>query len=211
MINVASLIAMGVSATQAKQFAEPLKAACALFDISTRRRIAAFIAQCSHESVGFAKLEEDLYYTRADHIARVFESRIPSESIARSLARKPQALANVVYSGKNGNGDPASGDGWKYRGRGLLQLTGRANYAAAAEDLGRPYLERPELVAQPSDAALTAAWFWGSKGLNALADKGDLASITRKINGPAMLGLQARNHHYLSALDALARLEVAQA
>jgi len=208
MITVASLIAMGVSATQAKVFAEPLAAACALHDISTKRRVAAFIGQCSHESSGFARLEEDLWYTRADHIARVFESRVPSESVAQTLTRRPQVLANVVYAEKNGNGDPASGDGWRYRGRGLLQLTGRANYADAAEDLRRPYIEQPDLVAQPSDAALTAAWYWSCNGLNALADKGDMAGITRRINGRAMLGLQHRTQLYLSALDALARIEV---
>lgn len=210
-ITVRLLIEAGLSATQAKAFADPLGAACALFDISTPRRLAAFLAQCSHESRGFAALEEDLFYRRPDHIAKVFESRIPSEDVARSLACKPEALANVVYAGKNGNGGPASGDGWRFRGRGLLGLTGRANYAAAAAGLQRPYVEQPELVSQASDAALTAAWFWSEHGLNALADKGDTASITRRINGPAMLGLSQRVQLYLSALDALNRAQVGAA
>jgi putative chitinase len=202
------LIEAGLNATQAKAFAEPLSAACALFDISTPRRLAAFLAQCSHESRGFAALEEDLFYRRPDHIAEVFKSRIPNESVARSLAGKPEALANVVYAGKNGNGEPGSGDGWRYRGRGLLGLTGRANYAAAAAGLQRPYIEKPELVCEPSDAALTAAWYWSEHGLNALADKGDTAGITRRINGPAMLGLSQRTQLYLGALDALTRAQV---
>ncbi len=202
------LIEAGLNATQAKAFADPLSAACALFDISTPRRLAAFLAQCSHESRGFAALEEDLFYRRPDHIAEVFKSRIPNEGVARSLACKPEALANVVYAGKNGNGEPASGDGWRYRGRGLLQLTGRANYAAAAAGLKRPYIEQPELVSQPSDAALTAAWYWSEHGINSLADKGDTAGVTRRINGPAMLGLADRTQLYLSALDALTRAQV---
>lgn len=202
------LIEAGLNATQAKAFADPLAAACALFDISTPRRLAAFLAQCSHESRGFAALEEDLFYRRPDHIAEVFKSRIPNESVARSLVGKPEALANVVYAGKNGNGEPGSGDGWRYRGRGLLGLTGRANYAAAAAGLQRPYIEKPELVSDPSDAALTASWYWSEHGLNALADKGDIAGITRRINGPAMLGLSQRTQLYLSALDALTRAQV---
>ncbi|MCO2453868.1 glycoside hydrolase family 19 protein, partial [Pseudomonas aeruginosa] len=99
------------------------------------------------------------------------------------LARNPRAIANNAYASRNGNGDEASGDGWRYRGRGLLQITGRANYRAAGAGLGQPLEQEPELLEQPEFAALSAAWWWASHGLNDLADRGEFAAITRRING----------------------------
>lgn len=197
------LISAGVHPTQAKAFADPLKAAMALFDISTDARIAAFLAQAMIESQSFTRLEENLFYTTPARIDAVF-SAVKSIEEATLYVRNPQRLANKVYANRNGNGDEASGDGWAFRGRGLFQLTGRANYKAASEGvgLGSVYVQRPELVAQPSDASLTAAWYWSSRGGNQLIDAGNFDATTRLINGPAMLHKHERAaafHHNLSA------------
>lgn len=197
------LIAAGVHPTQAKAFAEPLKAAMALFDISTRERQAAFLAQCMIESQSFTRLEENLYYTTPARIDAVF-SAVKSIEEATLYVRNPQRLANKVYANRNGNGDEASGDGWAFRGRGLFQLTGRANYKAASEGvgMGAVYMHKPSLVAEPSDACLTAAWYWQSRGCNQLIDAGNFDSTTRLINGPAMLHKHERAaafHHNLTA------------
>jgi putative chitinase len=202
VITIAALIAAGIAPTQARAFAEPLAAACARFGIDTPARVAAFVAQCRAESAGFSRLEEGLYYTTPERIRAVFPSRVPSMAVAAQLARNPRALANRVYAGRLGNGDEASGDGWAYRGRGLIQLTGRDNYAAAAAGCGKLYLERPDLVAQPEDACLTAAWFWSSAGLSALADIRDWNGITRRVNGPAMLHARERMQYTAEALEA---------
>jgi putative chitinase len=204
MITVAQLVAAGVQPTQAKVFADPLSAACALFDISSRVRLAAFVAQCVHESTGFARLEENLFYTTPARIRKMWPTRVTTEAAAAPLCRNPEALANTVYALRNGNGDPASGDGWRFRGRGLFQLTGRHNYADAALELNRPYIEKPELVAQPSDACLTAAWYWHTNKLNLLADASNTKAITWAINGPALAGLDERKQLFERALLAFA-------
>lgn len=201
-ITAALLIASGIAPTQAKAFAEPLSAACALFEINTAERIAAFISQCSHESAGFTQLEENLFYSTPERIIAMFPSRVKNIDTARYVAKNPKAMGSLVYSNRLGNGDVQSGDGWKYRGRGLIQLTGRANYADAAASNGRPYIEQPELVSQPSDACLTAAWFWHTHKLNYLSDVADIKAITRVVNGPALAGLSHRQELYKSAIQA---------
>lgn len=187
MITVASLIAAGIAPTQARTFAEPLAAACARFAIHTPARIAAFLGQCALESSSFTRLEENLFYTTPERIRAVFPSRVKSLGEAAKLTRNPQALANVVYAGRLGNGDTASGDGWRYRGRGLVQLTGRDNYVDAADGLALPLVTHPDLAALPAAACMTAAWFWHSNKLNLLADSAQWDAITRAVNGPAML------------------------
>lgn len=204
MITVASLIAAGVAPTQARTFADPLSAACALYDIATPARIAAFIAQCRVESAGFTRLEESLYYTSAERLRLIFPSRITSTQQAATLVRNPRALANTVYSARLGNGAPASDDGWRYRGRGILQITGRTNYANATTETGRPYLDSPELVGEPSDACLTAAWYWHTIKGNLLADAWNIDAITRAVNGPAMLEAAVRRQWSDEAVSALA-------
>lgn len=204
MISVATLIAAGVPPTQARQFAEPLAAACARFSITTPARVAGFLAQCRVESADFTRLEENLMYTRPERIREVWPTRVPSLADAATLARNPQALANRVYAGRLGNGPEVSGDGWRYRGRGLKQLTGRANYAEAARALARPYVEQPDLVAQPADACLTAAWFWHTVKGNVLADSAQWDAITRAVNGPAMLLADRRRQWSEEALQAFA-------
>lgn len=202
-ITTQSLKAMGVAPAQVQEFKEPLQAACALFQIDTPARVAAFLANCAHESGKFLHLHENLFYKSPERILSVFSSRVRSLEEARKLVENPQALANTVYSNRLGNGDPASDDGWKFRGRGLFQLTGRSNYAAAGLGLAQPYKDMPELVGEPSDAALTAAWFWHHTGCNELADSRQFSQVTKRINGPAMLGHDVRMALYTQAVNCL--------
>jgi putative chitinase len=205
MISVATLTAAGIGPTQARMFAEPLAAACRRFDITTPARIAGFIAQCRVESADFTQLEEGLNYRSADRIAEVFKRLRPRgmDGLAK-LVRNPKGLANAAYAGINGNGDEASGDGWRFIGRGVKMLTGRANYADAAEGLARPYIEQPELVALPLDACFTAAWFWHNVKANLLADGGQWDAITRAVNGPGMLQAALRKQYSNEAVAVFA-------
>jgi len=205
-MDVRTLIACGVGPTQARRFAAPLAAACARFGINAPARIAAFVAQCRVESAEFTQLEESLYYRDPGRIAAIFPGRVKGVAAAQPLARNPQALANAVYAGRLGNGDAASGDGWRFRGRGLKQLTGRSNYTEAAAALGRPYVEQPGLVAEDADACLTAAWYWHKTGCSALADAWQIDEITRRVNGPGMLQAATRRSHSDEALSELGRL-----
>lgn len=204
MITVQTLIAAGIAPTQGRQWADPLAAAADDYGINTPARQAAWVSQCAHESAGFTTLEESLYYRTAERIRQIWPTRVPSLADAATLCGRPQALANRVYAGRNGNGDEASGDGWRYRGRGLLQLTGRANYAAAAAALGQPYVEQPDLLLQPQHAALTAAWFFVRAKGNDLADASNIVELTRAINGPALLGLRDRQQLFDEAVRAFA-------
>lgn len=181
-IDIALLIRCGINPNQAREFERPLRYACDRYQINTTRRLAAFLGQCAVESADFTRLEEGLYYTTAQRVRAVFGSRVPTDAMAQSLLRNPQALANRVYANLGGNGDETSGDGWKYRGRGIIQLTLKGNYTAAAQANQRPYVEQPELVARPADAAFTAAWYWGFHDLNTLADGWQTDDITRRIN-----------------------------
>lgn len=202
-ISVEQLIAGGIHPTQAKRFAAALAPALARFDIGTPARAAAFLGQCCVESAAFTRLEENLFYTTAARIASVWPSRFRDAAAAAPFARLPQRLANRVYAGRNGNGDEASGDGWRYRGRGLKQLTGRRNYRDAAQGCGRDYLARPELVQEPEDAAMTAAFFWHKARCNEAADAGDHDAVTRLVNGPAMLAAAQRRARARAFLRAL--------
>ena len=205
MITVASLIMAGVAPTQARQFAEPLAQACRRFDINTPARVAGFVAQCRVESAGFTRLEENLRYSAPERLRQVFPSRVRSMADAAELVRAgPRAIANRVYAGRLGNGDEATGDGWRYRGRGLKQLTGRANYADAEAALARPYLVSPDLVAEPLDACMTAAWFWHTVKGNLLADSAQWDAITRAVNGPAMLQAAERRQYAEEGVRAFA-------
>lgn len=201
MITVATLIAAGINPTQARLFAEPLAKTCALFDINTPTRIAAFIGQCGHESRGFSRLEESMWYSRPEGIRANWPTRVINLAMAQSLVGKPQELANTVYSGRYGNGDKLSGDGWKYRGRGLIQLTFLDNYQRCGDDCGQPYAAQPELLALPGDACISAGWYWRVNHINALADTGSVESVTKAIN-PKLLGLDERKRLTAQALEA---------
>ena len=183
------------------QFAQPISAAADRFEINTPDRLAAFIAQIAHESARFTRLEENLNYS-AQGLLKTWPTRF-TPSIAESYARHPERIANYVYANRLGNGDEASGDGWRYRGRGLIQLTGRANYRECGLALGMPFEAEPEIVAQPHYAAMTAGWFWKSRGLNEHADRRDFLRITRIING-GIHGLADREKIWRKALEVLA-------
>lgn len=180
-------------------FVPALQTAMLKFGITTPLRKAAFLAQVGHESAHLTATVENLNYS-ASALQKTWPSRFPA-ALAAQVERKPEQIANIAYGLRMGNGPTASGDGWKYRGRGLIQITGWVNYQAcgAALDL----LNKPELLEQPIYAALSAAWFWQSKGLNALADAGDLARITQRING-GQNGAADRAELYARALDVLA-------
>lgn len=176
----------------AAAFVGPLNAAMQRYAIEREpQRIAAYIAQCGHESGELTRLVENLNYS-AQGLANTWPSRYavdprarelkPNELAAR-LARRPEAIANNAYANRNGNGPESSGDGWKYRGRGLLQVTGRANYVNAGAALALDLVQHPELLELPWNACMSAAHFWSANGLNDLADAGNTVAITRKING----------------------------
>ncbi len=204
MITVSNLVAAGIAPTQARAFLPFLSAACARFQINTPARIAGFVAQCRVESAGFTTLEEGLYYRDPARIMKIWPTRVTSIQQAQSLTRNPQGLANVVYADRLGNGDTASGDGWRFRGRGLKQLTGKNNYIDAASELDRPYVTNPDLVATPKDACMTAAWFWHCIKGNVLADSAQWDAITRAVNGPGMLQADVRRQYSEEAVAAFA-------
>lgn len=160
-------------------------------DLSTPARLRYFLAQCGHESGGFARLEENLRYTSADRVRRVFRSAFANASDAIPYLRKPQKLANRVYAGKYGNGDERSGDGWRYRGRGWIGLTFAGNYRSFFEWAGMPDDTSPDLVATVEGAALSSAWYWTANEINPLCDEGDFVGVTKKIN-PPLAGLDDR-------------------
>jgi len=180
---------------------EPLNAAFAKYDISTPIRQACFIGQCAHESGNFRILEENLHYSAAS-LMRVWPSRFTSDLVAQSYANNPEKIANKVYGGRMGNGDEESGDGWKYHGRGLIQLTGKENYANCGSGMGVDLLGDPGRLLDPQYAALSAGWFWGKRGLNALADSGDYETMTKRING-GLIGLDDRKAKIAKAITVL--------
>jgi putative chitinase len=178
-------------------YLEPLKAAMALYAIDNEQRVSHFLAQLAHESAGFTVIEENLNYS-AQGLAKTWPKRFANQDgspneIAKKLHRKPELIANNVYANRMGNGHEQSGDGWKYRGRGLIQLTGKNNYRTASFALSDSdfLLTNPDKVLLPDVAATTAAWFWNANGLNELADAGDTEKVTRRVNG-GTIGLEHR-------------------
>lgn len=161
-------------------FVPALNRAMARWKIDSRVRQAAFLAQVGHESSQLRNLVENLNYS-AEALARTWPSRFTAQTAA-ACARKPEKIANRVYGGRMGNGPEDSGDGFRYRGRGLIQLTGRSNYRAAGKGLGLPLEAQPELLEQPEQAAQSAAWWWAQHGLNELADAGRFQDIGSIIN-----------------------------
>ena len=173
---------MPLAAKLADSVIDALDAAMRRFEIDTPSRMAAFTAQLAHESGQLQRWTENLNY-RWERLRQVFPKYFTSDAQARAFDRKPELIANRVYAGRMGNGPEASGDGWRYRGRGPIQLTGRDNYRACGSAIGVDLVADPELLATPGPGCLAAAWFWTRNGLNALADAGDFVTITRRING----------------------------
>jgi len=196
----ATMLATIMPKADAAKWAPALSAALAEYNIDTPLRASAFLAQLAHESVELTRLEENLNYS-ADGLLKTWPKRFTSGTAA-IYARHPEKIANFVYAKRNGNGDEPSGDGWRFRGRGPIQLTGRANYRAAAIALEAPLEENPEAVLAALVGARVAGWYWESHGLNALADAEDFAGITRAING-GLTGLAEREGYYRRAKLAL--------
>ena len=191
---------------------------CVEFEINTPQRVAGFLAQTSHESGGYTMLSENLNY-RAATLAACWPNRfaelgpdkkpkrnekgalIPTK-VAEAIAGKPELIANMVYSSRMGNGPAESGEGWKYRGRGLKQLTGKDNYARCGQALGLDLVGNPDLLLEPMAAARSAGWFWKANALSTFADAGDIKGMTKKING-GFIGLEQRQKLYDKVLAAI--------
>ena len=200
--------ATGAKPATADAWLSALSDAMADFDINTPARQAAFLAQIGHESAGLKDVVENLNYG-APGLLATFGGRF-TPATAKEYARKPEMIANHVYALRNGNGAESSGDGWKYRGRGPIQLSGLRNYAAARDRLRRlhgtdvpDFVTHPESVELPEWGAACAAMYWQTNGCNALADLGNFDAITRAINGPAMAGKEERRALWAKAKAAL--------
>ena len=215
--GIDQLKAAGVK--QPDQWLEPVQKALARFGIESPRQVAAWLAQTAHESLGYTVLQENLNYS-AEGMAGIWPARFAEKGpdnkpikdakgknvpnkFALALHRKPEALANVVYGNRMGNGPIESGDGWLYRGRGLKQLTGQDNYKRCGDALGEDYVSSPDYLLVPSHAAMTAAWFWAANKCGALADADDFVGLTKRING-GTIGLEDRQRRYKAVLATLA-------
>jgi putative chitinase len=214
---VIHLTAAGVSKELAERWLPHVQAAFDRFGINTERQVAAWIAQCAHESAGFKMLTENLNYS-ADTMAVVWPSRFAvlgpdkkpvkvkgknqPNKFALALHRQPEAIANTVYANRMGNGNIESGDGWRHRGMGLKQLTGKDNQKRCGDALGMDFIKNPELLLTPEGASLSAAWFWSVNKCGPIADSGDFVALTKKING-GTIGLEDRQKRYKAVLAAM--------
>ena len=171
------------------------------FSINTPNKQAAFIGQCGHECGNFKVLEENLNY-RAATLMKLWPKRFPTLEVANQYAGNPKKIANMVYASRMGNRDEASGDGYRFRGRGCIQLTGHANYFHAGKALDVDFVMQPDLVGTPKYAALTAGWFWSTHGCNDIADRADWTLLTKRING-GTIGLDDRIKHTNHALEVI--------
>ena len=186
MITSEQLTKIGIEV----KWLQPLNNTFKKYEINTPKRMASFIGQCAHESGNFKFLEENLNYS-AVRINQVWP-RITLAKAQEAVSKGKAAIAELIYGNRAELGNTKPGDGGKFFGRGIIQLTGRANYTAFATSIGKPeIIEKPELVATPEYACLSAGWFWNTRKLNAMADAGDFVLMTKRING-ATLGLNDR-------------------
>lgn len=217
-MTVTSPLLIAAKIKNPDKWLQPIIETCVEFEINTPQRIAGFLAQTSHESGGYTMLTENLNY-KAGTLAACWPNRfaemgsdkkpkkdakgalIPTK-VAHSIAGKPELIANMVYSSRMGNGAPQTGEGWKYRGRGLKQLTGKDNYARCGRDLGIDLVANPDLLLEPMYAARSAGWFWKVNKLSEFADNNDIKGMTKKING-GFIGLQQRQDLYNKILAAM--------
>ena len=199
MVRADQLQQMGIGA----QWVDPLNETFARFNINSAVEQAAFIGQCGHECNNFKTLEENLNY-RAATLMKLWPKRFPTQEIANEFAGNPRRSANKVYAGRMGNRDESSGDGYRFRGRGCIQLTGADNYHHAGQALGVDFWAEPDLVSTPKYAALTAGWFWDTHKCNAAAQAQDWTRLTKIING-GTFGLEERvalTNHDIAILSA---------
>jgi putative chitinase len=172
------------------------------YEITTANRIAGFFAQIGHESAGLKVLEENLFY-RAETLDKIFPKYFKNAGRnAADYAKQPEKIANVIYASRMGNGDTASGDGYKFRGRGAIQLTGRENYTNFGKTIGKTAEQVIDYVTTKKGALESACWYWKSRNINAACDANDITKMTRQING-GTIGLDDRKKHYEQALAVL--------
>ena len=200
-LTVSQLKEMVPGIPYADHWVEALNQLLPDYEINTPKRVAAFVAQCAHESGGFKFLSENLNY-KAESLMKIFAKYFSDMATAKAYEKQPAKIANKIYANRMGNGDEASGDGFKYRGRGLIQLTGKTNYTWFAASLEISPEEAAEYTQTFEGAAQSACWFWETNKLNNEADKGDIKTMTRKING-GFIGLDDRIKHYNHALHVL--------
>jgi putative chitinase len=183
-------------------YAIPLHEVAEYYDMyQNMNRAAAFVAQTAHESGGFNFVKENLSYG-AKGLMTTFKKYFPNEDLAKQYERKPEKIANRVYASRMGNGDENSGDGYRFCGRGLIQLTGRNNYTKFAADLGISVEDTVAYLETPAGAVSSAGWFWDNNNLNQYCDSNDFVTLTKRING-GTIGLEDRQHHYQLALKLL--------
>ena len=199
--KVLTAVAPGASQTLLQGLVAPMAAACARFGIDSPLRVAAFFSQCAHESGGFKRREEALSYS-AERLMVVWPSRFPTLAAAKPFAKNPEGLANNVYASRMGNGKPASGDGFRFRGRGFKQLTGRNNYTAFAKAMSLSLDDVVEYTLTDEGACMSGGWFWAENKLNSLADARNIAKLTERING-GLIGLPERRALFAAACNAL--------
>lgn len=168
------------------------------YQIDTPQRLAAFLAQCAHESGNFVFIKENLNY-RWQSLRKTFPKYFQTDALAQQYEKQPQKIANRVYANRMGNGPEESGDGWRFCGRGLIQVTGRDNYSWFAASLDISPEEASEYMETFEGAAQSACWFWETNNLNQWADRGDIVTLTKRING-GTIGLEDRQKHYEHAL-----------
>lgn len=195
-----------LSGPLADSFAPLISLAADEFGIAPGRELAMFVAQVGHESSHLRRIEENLNYTRPDRLMQVFPRAFRSQVAAAPYCGQPQRIANRAYAGKGGNGDEASGDGWRYRGRGLMQITLRNGYAACSEGLFDDpdvLLANPDRLLDSEIAARSAAWYWMANNCGHAAATGGLKAVTRIINGPACIGMAERTSLYEAACAVL--------
>lgn len=183
-------------------YLEPLNTVAQYYDMfENPKRVAGFLAQTAHESGGFTAIKENLNYSK-DGLRKIFGKYFPTDELAQQYARQPEKIANRVYANRMGNGPEESGDGYRFCGRGLIQLTGRQNYTKLAQDLGISVEETAQYLETPNGAVSSAGWFWDQNNLNQYCDRDDFVTLTKRING-GTIGLADRQHHYHIALEHL--------
>jgi putative chitinase len=183
-------------------YVEPLNTVAEYYEMTANpARLAGFLAQTGHESGGFNFIKENLNYS-AKGLQGIFKKYFPTEDLAKQYERQPEKIANRVYANRMGNGPEESGDGYRFCGRGLIQLTGRQNYTKLAEDLGISVEETAKYLETPNGAVSSAGWFWDNNNLNQYCDSGDFVTLTKRING-GTIGLADRQHHFDEAMHYL--------
>lgn len=199
-LNILKAISPNTKVTILQNYVEPLNAVLEHFGMTENpKRVAAFLAQVAHESGDFNFIKENLNYS-ATSLTKVFKTYFPTTESTQGYARNPEKIANRVYANRMGNGTEASGDGYKFCGRGLIQITGKNNYTAFSNSISLTITDTIKYLETNEGATVSAGWFWDINKLNIYADKEDFTGLTRRING-GTIGLEDRLQHYKTAMS----------